>query len=102
MLEDSRLIKDELINFDYMDINEFSELSSQMLIVPFKVIYEDKVRNIYEKFDMKYKVGFIGCEQNEKSEVYPIQGWIVSLGAEEEEEKPYRETFPFKNFGYLY
>ena len=96
MLEDSRLIKDELINFDYMDINEFSELSSQMLIVPFKVIYEDKDRNIYEKFDMKYKVGFIGCDQNEKSEVYPVQGWIVSLGAEEE--KPYREEHPFKYF----
>ena len=68
-----------------MDISEFSELSSQMLIVPFKVIYEDKARNIYEEFDMKYKVGFIGCDQNEKSEVYPVQGWIVSLGAEEEE-----------------
>ena len=96
MLEDSRLIKDELINFDYMDISEFSELSSQMLIVPFKVIYEDKARNIYEEFDMKYKVGFIGCDQNEKSEVYPVQGWIVSLGAEEE--KPYREEHPFKYF----
>ena len=34
---------------------------------------------------MKYKVGFIGCDQNKKSEVYPVQGWIVSLGAEEEE-----------------
>ena len=87
---------------DCMGVREFSELSSQMLIVPFKLIYEDPTRNISEKFDMKYKVGFIGCEQNEKSEVYPIQGWIVSLGAEEEEEKPYRETFPFKNFGYLY
>ena len=67
MSEDSRWIKDELIRFYCMDISEFSELSSQMLIVPFKVIYEDKARNIYEKFDMKYKVGFIGCDKNEKS-----------------------------------
>ena len=96
MPEDSRWIKDELIKFDCMDIKEFSELSSQMLIVPFKVIYEDKARNIYKEYDMKYKVGFIGCDQNEKSEVYPVQGWIVSLGAEEE--KPYREEPPFKYF----
>ena len=93
MSEDSRWIKDELIRFYCMDISEFSELSSQMLIVPFKVIYEDKARNIYEEFDMKYKVGFIGCDQNEKSEVYPVQGWIVSLGAEEEEEEHIKKDF---------
>ena len=96
MPEDSRLIKDELIKFYCMDISEFSKLSSQMLIVPFKVKYEDKTRNIYKEYDMKYKLGFIGCDQNEKSEVYPVQGWIVSLGAEEE--KPYREEHPFKYF----
>ena len=96
MSEDSRWIKDELIRFYSMDISEFSELSSQMLIVPFKVIYEDNARNISKEYDMKYKVGFIGCEQNEKSEVYPVQGWIVSLGAEEE--KPYREEPPFEYF----
>ena len=96
MPEDSRLIKDELIKFYCMDISEFSKLSSQMLIVPFKVKYEDKTRNIYKEYDMKYKVGFIGCDQNEKSEVYPVQGWIVSLGAEEE--KPYREEPPFEYF----
>ena len=36
---------------------------------------------------MNYKVGFIGYDQNEKNEVYPVQGWVVSLGAEEKEEK---------------
>ena len=76
---------------DYMNIEEFSSLASQMLIVPFKVIYEDKARNIKEEFDMKYKVGFIGCDQNEKNEVYPVQGWIISR------EKPSFEDpiFPF-------
>ena len=50
---------------------------------------------------MKYKVGFIGCDQNKKSEVYPAQGWIVSLGAEEEEEhikKDFYELWYFENF----
>jgi len=27
---------------------------------------------------MKYKVGFIGCNQNQNKEVYPVTGWIVS------------------------
>ena len=74
-----------------MNIEEFSSLASQMLIVPFKVIYEDKTRNIKEEFDMKYKVGFIGCEKKEKNEVYPVQGWIISR------EKPSFEDpiFPF-------
>ena len=35
---------------------------------------------------MKYKVGFIGCDQNDKDEVYPVQGWIVSSSIEEERE----------------
>ena len=29
-------------------------------------------------YSMEYKVGFIGCDINEKNEVYPVQGWIVS------------------------
>ena len=33
---------------------------------------------------MKYQVGFIGCDQNEKKEVSPVQGWIVSPSSEEE------------------
>ena len=35
---------------------------------------------------MKYLVGFIGCDQNERGEVYPVQGWIVSPSIEEERE----------------
>ena len=61
-----------------------------MLIVPFKVIYEDITINKKEEFDMRYKVGFIGCAQNEKSEVYPVQGWIVSL---KEKKKIQRKVF---------
>ena len=79
--------KEKDIIEDRMNIKEFNSLASQMLIVPFKVIYNE------EEFDMKYKVGFIGCGQNEKSEVYPVQGWIVSL----KEKKGYREKYPFDN-----
>ena len=27
---------------------------------------------------MKYKVGFVGCDQNDKNEVFPVQGWFIS------------------------
>ena len=33
---------------------------------------------------MKYKVGFIGCDQNAKKEVFPVQGWLVSPITEKE------------------
>ena len=33
---------------------------------------------------MKYKVGFVGCDQNENNQVFPIQGWIVSPSTKEE------------------
>ena len=45
-----------------------------MINVPFKLIdYSTR-----KEYDMEYKVGFIGCDQNEKDEVYPVQGWILS------------------------
>ena len=50
-----------------------------MLIVPFKIIDFDK-----REFLMKYKVGFIGCDQNAQNEVFPIQGWVVSTSTKEE------------------
>jgi len=58
----------------------FQELAKQMLIVPFKIV--DLVHN--KEYDMKYDVGFVGCEQNDKKEVYPIQGWIVSPSSEKD------------------
>jgi len=66
---------------DYkIDIVNLDKLANQMLIVPFTIINEET----NEKYLMKYKVGFIGCDINEKNEVYPIQGWIVSKSTEEE------------------
>ena len=53
-----------------------------MLIVPFTIEDEDNGKT----YLMKYKVGFVGCDQNEKNEVFPVQGWLVSPSTEEERE----------------
>ena len=66
---------------DSLKVEDFKSLASQMLIVPFKII---EVKNNNKEYLMKYKVGFIGCDQNELNEVYPVQGWIVSPSTEEE------------------
>ena len=50
-----------------------------MLTVPFKI----KDKQSREHF-MKYTAGFIGCDQNEKNEVYPVTGWIVSPSTQED------------------
>ena len=57
-----------------LKVKDFANMTGQMLIVPFN-IKEEITGKTYE---MKYNVGFIGCDQNEKNEVIPIQGWIVS------------------------
>jgi len=78
--------KDRIVPFnDYeIEIEFLDKLANQMLIVPFTII--DKETK--EKYLMKYKVGFIGCDINEKNEVYPIQGWIVSK-RQKKKEIPY-------------
>ena len=68
---------------DSLKVEDFKDLASQMLIVPFKII---EVQNNNKEYLMKYKVGFVGCDQNEKKEVYPVQGWIVSPSTKEERE----------------
>ena len=51
-----------------------------MLIVPFTI--KDLVHN--KEYLMKYQVGFVGCDQNDKNEIYPVQGWLVSPSSEKE------------------
>ena len=64
-----------------LGVKDFEMLPSQMLTVPFKI------RDINKKeYLMKYNVGFIGCDQNEKKEVYPVTGWIVSPSTKEDRE----------------
>ena len=67
---------------DSMKVKYFKDLANQMLIVPF--VIEDRVHN--KTYDMKYKVGFVGCDQNDKKEVSPVQGWIVSPSTKEDRE----------------
>ena len=52
-------------------IKDFDKLAQQMLNVPFLIVGQNKSHN------MKYRVGFIGCDQNNKKEVFPVTGWIV-------------------------
>ena len=59
-------------------VADFDRLANQMLIVPFKIIGRDK------EYMMKYRVGFLGCDQNEKKEVFPVMGWIVSPSTQED------------------
>ena len=75
-------VGDEIVPFNDHDIEikYLDKLANQMLIVPFTIIDEKTGK----QYLMKYKVGFIGCDINEKNEVYPIQGWIVSKSTEEE------------------
>ena len=77
---------------DEIKVEDFEKLANQMLIVPF--IFEDLVHK--KKYLMKYKVGFVGCDQNEKKEVFPVQGWFVSHSTKEE-----RENFK-KNLKYRF
>ena len=65
---------------DTIKVEDFDSLANQMLIVPFTI--EDEVHG--KTYEMKYKVGFVGCDQNENKQVFPIQGWIVSPSTKEE------------------
>ena len=73
-------IKIEKFDGKSLGTRGFENLASQMLVVPFKI--NEKITQ--KTYDMKYQVGFIGCDQNEKKEVSPVQGWIVSPSTEEE------------------
>ena len=67
---------------DNIVIEDFKKLANQLLTVPFKIINWDNNK----EYQMQYKVGFIGCDQNEKNEVFPVQGWIVSPSTKKERE----------------
>jgi len=64
-----------------LKVENFDRFPSQMLTVPFKIIDVNQ-----KEYQMKYKVGFVGCDQNQKKEVYPVTGWIVSPSTEEDRE----------------
>ena len=86
---------DKFIRFDdkSLKVIEFNRLASQILTVPFTFI-EFGTKNEYK---MEYKVGFFGCEQNEKKEVYPIQAWIVGLSTLEIRCEEFEDPIPPKS-----
>ena len=57
-----------------LKITKINDLAGQMLNIQFTI----KEEITGKTYNMKYKVGFIGCDQNEQKEVFPVQGWIVS------------------------
>ena len=65
---------------EQIKVEDFEQLANQMLNVPFNII--DIKGKVYK---MKYSVGFIGCDQNKKKEVFPVTGWIVSKRTEKDE-----------------
>ena len=67
---------------DHIKVKEFNTLANQMLTVPF--VIKDDVHN--KEYKMKYNVGFIGCDQNKKNEVFPVTGWIVSPSTKKDED----------------
>jgi hypothetical protein len=59
---------------DSVKVSELDDLASQVLDVPFS-FYSEKEKKSY---NLKYEVGFIGCEQNEKYEISPVTGWFIT------------------------
>ena len=49
-------------------VEKLDKLANQKLVVPFIIKELDK------EYNMEFKVGFIGCDQNDKKEVYPVMG----------------------------
>ena len=86
---------DKFIRFDdkSLKVIDFNRLASQILTVPFTFI-EFRTQKEYK---MEYKVGFFGCEQNEKKEVYPIQAWIVGLSTLEIRCEEFEDPIPPKS-----
>ena len=71
----------ERFNAKSIKVSDFHKLANQMLKVPFTI--SDTVHN--KTYKMKYSVGFIGCDQNSRKEVFPVTGWIVSPSTKEDE-----------------
>ncbi len=66
-----------------LKVQDIDKLAGQMLNVQFTI--KDKIKKI--NYNMEYKVGFIGCDQNEQKEVFPVQGWIVTGKKDDDEDE---------------
>ena len=68
-----------IFNGNDLKVSDFNKLANQMIEVP--VLIRDDIEGKY--YNMKYLVGFVGCEQNEQKEVFPTQGWFFYEETEE-------------------
>ena len=60
-------------------VKDFKKLANQLLKAKFIV----KELLTGKEYEMQYKVGFVGCEQNKNNEVSPVIGWCVEPYKEE-------------------
>ena len=60
-------------------VKDFKNLANQLLKAKFIV----KEVLTGKEYEMQYKVGFVGCEQNQNNEVSPVIGWCVEPYKEE-------------------
>ena len=67
--------KDKINTYEFkgesIKIKDFELLAEQILKVPF-ILYDEVNK---KKYNMKFEAGFVGCDQNENKEVFPVQGW---------------------------
>jgi len=86
--------EDNLNRFDdkSLRVQDFNRLANQMLTAPFTI------KNITtgKTYEMNYNFGFIGCEQNEKKEVSPVQAWLVSPSSLNEKYRGFEDPIPPK------
>ena len=60
----------DILSKDFIKIEDFNELTSQLLIAPFTINdHYNKKEN-----EMEYKAIFIGFDQNEKNEIFLFKG----------------------------
>ena len=59
--------KSPIFNDNDLKVSDFNQLANQM----FDTLVRDEIKN--EEYYIKYLVGFVGYEQNERKEVFPIK-----------------------------
>ena len=77
--------KGDLYLRDSVEVSKLDDFAKQVLDVPFS-FYSQKEKKSY---DLQYKVGFVGCKQNEKHEISPVTGWFIT------EKKKEKDLFDF-------
>ena len=77
----------KIFNKEKIEIDDFRKLSYQMIKIPIKII--DEINK--KEFDAKYEVGFIGCDKNEKNEIFPVKGWVFSILNKKQNEEEKKE-----------